>query len=270
MKVHNAPSAVKHDLHPTGEYLDRMNEPHERLAHARRAAGFSSATEAAQRLGVTKETYVQHERGIRGFTKRAEDYGRAFGVDPAWLLFGRGESPHADTGTGRGGKTHGVRPSGSAALTKITRYVPVLGEVRAGAWTDIPEDQLEAEEMLPIHLPGFEHAQLYALRVEGRSMDKEYKDGSRVVVCPVAEIGIRQGDHVIVRRRRNGLMETTLKEVVQDRTGISLWPRSTDAAHQTPIRLDHERDPDDGVEIVGVVVAAYSVRPQQSRPLIQI
>jgi len=274
VRVRNAPDLVKADLHPADGYERDMSRPDERLAQARRAAGYSTATEAAERLGVPKETYVQHERGIRGFGRRAEQYAKAFGVDAAWLMFGEGSGPDSSTLTGapqrRVAESHGRQGFRPAKLTKVTRFVPVLGEVRAGVWTDVPHDQVEPEEMLPIHLPGFEAAQLYALRVEGKSMDLAYPEGSRIIVCPAAEIGIRQGDHVVVRRWRNGLMETTLKEIVQDRDGVLLWPRSTDPAFQSPIRLSKAPDSDDGTEIIGVVVASYNLRPQQSRPLIQL
>jgi phage repressor protein C with HTH and peptisase S24 domain len=67
-----------------------MSTPAERLRRARTAAGYATAAEGAARAGVKYYTYVQHENGTRGIpADRAEAYGRAFGVEPQWILYGR-------------------------------------------------------------------------------------------------------------------------------------------------------------------------------------
>lgn len=83
-------------------------------------------------------------------------------------------------------------------------------------------------------------------------------------------IGVRDGDHVVVRRRKGLLVETTLKEVVQELDGVALWPRSNDPRFQEPVRLSSVRDADEGPEIIGVVVSSYNIRPIQHRPLLQL
>lgn len=68
-----------------------MGTPADRLVEARQNAGCDSAQAGADRTGVKYDTYVQHERGARGISKsKAAVYARAFGVDAAWLLYGRG------------------------------------------------------------------------------------------------------------------------------------------------------------------------------------
>lgn len=234
-----------------------MTTPGDRLRAARKAAGYETAKAAAEAMGVSEATYSQHENGTRGFpATRAARYARFFRTTPEWLLYGRGsESPHAE-----------MLPE----ARRVTRQVPVLGEVQAGVFAEIPDEPPDAPEMVPIHLSGFEGAQLFALRVRGPSMNMHYPDGTMVIVCPAAEIGVREGDHVVVRRRRGSLAETTLKEVVREKRGIALWPRSTDPAYQEPIRLSAVRNADEGPEIIGVVVASYVVRPVQQRPLLQL
>lgn len=67
-----------------------MSTPGERLRKSREDAGYATATEGAQRAGVKYYTYVQHENGTRGIpADRAEQYARAFGVEPQWILYGR-------------------------------------------------------------------------------------------------------------------------------------------------------------------------------------
>tara|TARA_R110002051_G_scaffold316556_2_gene396335 strand:- start:6335 stop:6640 length:306 start_codon:yes stop_codon:yes gene_type:complete len=101
-------------------------------------------------------------------------------------------------------------------------------------------------------------------------MNLHYPEGTIVVCCPAAQTGIRDGDHVIVEHRRNGQVETTVKEVVQERGGVALWPRSSDPAFQRPTKLVRNEDSDDGLAITAVVVSSYVIRPAQRKPILKI
>lgn len=201
---------------------------------------------------ISESAVRNQENGTNGIPAPvAEAYAKVLKTTAGWLLYGDGDEV--------------------AIATAALREVPVLGTVQAGHWSTPQafEDQGGAEEYLEVHLPQFDRARLFALRVVGRSMDLEYPEGMRIVVCPVQEIGVRAGDHVIVRRTRGGKVETTVKEVSIEGQQLVLSPRSTDPAYQTPIRIPINRDiADEGVEIVGVVVASYKVRPAQQGPLI--
>lgn len=73
-----------------------MDTPHERLKEARKKAGFSSASEAANALGVSPGTYLGHENGNRAFDiEAAKKYSRRFKVTLTWLLTGEGEMTFA-------------------------------------------------------------------------------------------------------------------------------------------------------------------------------
>jgi hypothetical protein len=64
---------------------------HERLVAARVHAGFGSATEAAEALGVKYGTYSGHENGSSGFrADKGELYARRFKVRFEWLMRGTG------------------------------------------------------------------------------------------------------------------------------------------------------------------------------------
>lgn len=66
-----------------------LKEIHERLRHARVAAGYDKITDAALAIGVSPVTYTSHENGGRGFSpEKALGYAAHFGVNPAWILFG--------------------------------------------------------------------------------------------------------------------------------------------------------------------------------------
>lgn len=249
-------SQRKCHLHHSARYARVVRTAHERLRAAREAAGYETAKAAAEAMGASVATYLQHENGTRGLSRdRAQRYARFLKSTPEWLLYGRGDQP--------------TQSSGEPHVRRVSRLVPVLGEVQAGAWTEAAEEP-PPEEVVPIYLAGFEGARLFALRVRGPSMDLHYPDGTMIIVCPAAEIGVREGDHVVVQRRKGAMCETTVKEVVKDRHGIALWPRSRDPDHQKPIRVEDLREADDGPEIIGVVVSSYVVRPIQQRPLLQI
>jgi phage repressor protein C with HTH and peptisase S24 domain len=65
----------------------------DRLRAAREAAGHTEATAAAEIFGWKVPTYLAHENGSRGLRPDvAAKYGRAYGVSPEWLLYGKGKA----------------------------------------------------------------------------------------------------------------------------------------------------------------------------------
>lgn len=68
-----------------------MSRPEERLKESRSRL-FVSASAAAKAHGWTVSTYLCHENGSRQIGwQTAQRYARAFRVDPAWLLAGKGD-----------------------------------------------------------------------------------------------------------------------------------------------------------------------------------
>ncbi|MCZ4500992.1 MAG: hypothetical protein JWQ74_3547 [Marmoricola sp.] len=71
----------------------------ERLRAAREAANYSSATKAAESLGVSVSTYRAHENGQNDFAPDvAEQYARKFGTSAAYLMTGEGPARTNRTG----------------------------------------------------------------------------------------------------------------------------------------------------------------------------
>ncbi|WP_167765261.1 MULTISPECIES: LexA family transcriptional regulator [unclassified Brevundimonas] len=213
-------------------------EPRERLRLRRTDAGLS-IEQLAVRAGMAPSTIRAHENGQNGIRRPAAvKYARALATTPEWLMFGAG--PEAAD-----------QAANDAA--PVARMVPILGQIQAGAYLVIP-DEPEPEGFVPFYDPRYNRANVYALRVVGRSMDLHYPDGATVYVVPAVEAGIREGDHVVARRERSGLWETTLKEIVLIDGKMALRPRSSDPAHQDVLRID-----DGGAwpEIIAVVVGSY-------------
>ncbi len=63
-----------------------MDQPHQRLRHARTEHGFDTAAAAADAFGWNRNTYASNENGNAPFSyRRAKDYAVAFAVRPEWL-----------------------------------------------------------------------------------------------------------------------------------------------------------------------------------------
>lgn len=154
-------------------------------------------------------------------------------------------------------------------LDTRVRRVPVLGEVRAGAWLEVPEDPAPTEFVF-VDEEDYPDQRLFALRVIGSSMDQIYPEGTTIIAAETINASVFDGDVVVVRRFHSPLCETTIKQVeASTESGrFLLWPRSNDPAFQEPIVIDRDAQADDGPQIIGVVVASYARRPRQSRRLI--
>lgn len=142
-------------------------------------------------------------------------------------------------------------------ITDISTVAPaditslkVLGRAQAGAFMDVSViDEDVEQEVIPVaRNPRFPHAEQYALRVIGDSMNKHFDDGSYVTCVNWADCGLqlRPGLCLHVERYRGPLVEVTLKmlEIAEDGR-FWLFPSSTNPAHK-PIELTG----DDATEVV--------------------
>jgi len=66
-----------------------------RLQQSRLLAGYKTATQAANALGVNDRTYAQYENGKRGFKSKVNEFANAFNVSAVWLLTGEKTTPEA-------------------------------------------------------------------------------------------------------------------------------------------------------------------------------
>lgn len=101
----------------------------------------------------------------------------------------------------------------------------------------------------------------FFLRVRGDSVNEVYPEGTFIECVSVfGRIEPVPGKRVVVVRRRcDGLIEATVKELVERDETLWLVPRSTNPSHQA-YRLDQPGDGIDEVSIIAVVVS--SVRPE--------
>lgn len=74
----------------TDGVVKERKERGDRLKHARRDAGWGSASQAAMWLQVPTTTYESHERGRVGFGNFLDKYATAYKVNILWLWSGKG------------------------------------------------------------------------------------------------------------------------------------------------------------------------------------
>lgn len=107
----------------------------ERLRRARGARGFETAADAIRKFGWNTSTYSAHENGQNGISaKAAVDYGKAFKVDPGWILTGHGKGiaedgrEYVDTGSTTIAPKRPIIEVGGEELVQIPIY-----DIRAAA-----------------------------------------------------------------------------------------------------------------------------------------
>jgi SOS-response transcriptional repressor LexA len=195
-----------------------------------------SQTDLAHKVGVKQPTIAQLESGDNKTTKHIFKIAAALGVapnalDPNIPLTSEFEDPNG---------------------------LPIMGEVRAGAWLEIDSDV-----ELVGHIPAstdqrYRGQRQYALKVVGTSMNKVARPGVFVVVADWSDNGadLKHDDLVVVRRERAHTYEVTLKKARKVGDAWELWPESDDPKHQEPIRLNDE-NPEWSVVIVGKVIGKY-------------
>lgn len=130
-----------------------MSTASERLKSARETAGFETASAAATRYGWAQPTYLAHENGSRGYPKaKAEVYAKAFRVNIAWLISGRGQM-------------------------KDGRTVPLVGIVGAGGSIIPVDDHAKGQGLADVEAPQDAGENTVAVQVRGDSMYPAYEDG---------------------------------------------------------------------------------------------
>jgi len=175
-----------------------MDEPHDRLATARRSAGFENATDAARAFAWNENTYRSHENGERGLRLPiAERYAKAFGTSAAWLLTGEGESE--------------PRP-------EPKNVVRLVGRIGAGAVIDSDFEQEPPEGFAEIEIPYPVPKGAVAFEIVGDSMWPRYDPGDIVICWKVAQTRSEaDGWEAAVRLTDGRRYLKTIRRVAKDR-----------------------------------------------------
>jgi len=106
----------------------------------------------------------------------------------------------------------------------------------------------------------YPQARQWLREVRGDSMNARNiypGDLAHIVEFIGSGVNLNTGMIVEVTRLRDdgALREITLKEVEVTESGLLLWPRSTNARWQDPVRLDDDSGADLQVEVSGLLIA---------------
>lgn len=210
-----------------------MTHVGKRLKLAREARGFFSTDALAKAVGgVSQPTIWKIETGKINQTRKINKIANFLKINPLWLAGEIGEDNliiDSDSGL--------YKELASSSVTGIT----VRGTVKAGLWAEALEWPEEDQYPIPFDqnvFNDYSKDKVYALQVQGDSMDKEYKEGTYLYCVPAEFMGrkIETGDHVIVERQHAGKYECTVKEIeIKQDKSIMLWPRSHNPDHQAAI-----------------------------------
>ncbi|WMT12543.1 LexA family protein [Serratia fonticola] len=178
-------------------------------AKQRRTELKMTQTEVADKAGVTQQSIEAIESGKTRKPRNLLPIAKALQCDPDWLLNGGSAVSIADIGT---------------------RRIPIISFVHAGALTEAsPISECDGTfEYLLTDVDWSENS--FALRIEGDSMEPEFKAGDVIVVDP--EISPTPGEFVVAK---NGGHEATFKkykplayDIQTGREHFELVPLNTD------------------------------------------
>lgn len=145
--------------------------------------------------------------------------------------------------------------------TPTPDILPVRGVLRAGAWLENTEYVVEESVPVLADIRYPRNAQ-FIMQMHGHSMNKLISHGDYVhcVNWDTAGVPLQDEMIVVVQRHRDGLTESTLKQVqLSDRGDICLVSRSHDEPHQLSIILRRDKTTVDGSEVViqGMVIGRF-------------
>ncbi|MEI3850065.1 MULTISPECIES: XRE family transcriptional regulator [unclassified Ensifer] len=220
----------------------------QRLKLARKSAGFKTAREAAESLGVRYPTYSQHENGTRGIVREAELYARRFKVSLDWLLRGKGAGPEVAALVEDDTDDEPVsRPRPNASFPpryqkfEGTHSIPLRGQTVGGPNGRFVLNGSEVGRVFcPPGLEGIEGA--YAVRVYGTSMEPRFKAGETVWLNPHEPV--RAGDDVVAQiiGDDQDLPESYIKEFRSKSSKVlRLWQHHPDEGEDNELEFDAER-----------------------------
>lgn len=199
---------------------------HERLKSARRAAGFSSATEAIKKHAWRGSTYRAHENGQNQYdTITARIYAEAFNTTAGWLL--TGEEPF---------------DANPVLFDPASKKIYVIGRIAGGEWIEekIRKAAPVSESIFPPDSRYPVEAQ-FDLSVHGESLNRFAEDGDYVRCLDLKMFVEKINDKdllIIERGTEQGLTEITARRLKDTGSRRLLCFESDSPYFQDTIELD--------------------------------
>ena len=173
------------------------------ILKTRRIAKGMSARQLADSVGVSDAHIIYIENGQRKATfEKLANIIRALGLSVDEVLSGIGQNIYGADGPD---------------IRRLSQ-IPVVSWVTAGNWSQVCDDYEPGDggEWIDSDVPG---QSIFALRVNGDSMEPEFHDGEVITVNP--HIETLPGDFVVVKNSED---ETTFKQLKRYGTSWVLHP----------------------------------------------
>lgn len=236
-----------------------MTKTYERLKRAREDAGFDTATDFARAFNLNESTYRSHENGTRGLRMDAASrYANLLKINLTWLLTGKSEANRRESLKVNNQPMHTIMPIGQENGAKPKRFVPIIGELRSGMFKEEADAQEPIGYVQDMADDRFSGLPRYAKRVIGPSMNNVIPDGSVALFVSLMDLGRdpENGEIVeVIRRDKNGMVESTIKRYVETEDARYLMPDSSHPEHREPIKLDDNGE-EDAVTVRGLMIRA--------------
>lgn len=211
--------------------------------------------ELAARIGMSESQLSKIETGKR--EARVEELvamARELGVSPSVFFDDSNGSGSAFTA---GNNSETIQQFGSVS------GVPVMGEAVAKRWVEDDEAGASAVQFADVPaVPGrFDPRSQFAFKINGSAMSARDIHHDEYVICVPyweAREQVRNGDLVVIERRREGLVEVSCREAIVAGQRIEFYSRSADN-HDGPVTADRELNESGNfpIKIIGLVVGKY-------------
>lgn len=139
-----------------------------------------------------------------------------------------------------------------------TDSVPLRKIAAGGVWREKDKPMMLEPVAIPVvPEPRLRGLKQYATRIDGTDFNKMLRPGDYAILVSFREMRAspHDGDIVEVERRHGDLVETAIRRVRLHGSQVELWPESTEAEWQTPLRLTNGVK--DQVEITGLYVGMF-------------
>lgn len=136
----------------------------------------------------------------------------------------------------------------------------IVGSVQAGVWQEPNMAAIDPDATIPyVPDPRYEGMRQYAWQVIGPSVNKIARHGDYVIGVSFIDLGRnpRDGEPVLVERRRDGTYEYTVKRVRYEAGDVKLVPDSDDPRFQEPVWLRSEAEAGVEVEATFLIIGVY-------------
>lgn len=258
---------------PCGDISDCHNE------HIKSISQYALQANSHTRIGLLSITCYRMDKTpdqrrdlLRAFIKdnglKIASWAKSSGVDKNSIYnFLNGHSQSLDPRTyaklARTAQVPTWQISGDEPEMPSPTSVMVTGSVQAGVFREAVEWEDSEWFAVDVPVPSRFQGMARALRVDGQSMNQEFRPGSIVLWVKMLDFRPpRHEDHVVVYSyRRDDTIEATLKQLRIDEQGEQwLWPQSDRPEYQAPLNTKSPPDDIKSIEIVGIVIGDYRPR----------